>query len=410
MASIKPINQAPRHAGSGHAPRLILFLTVFIDLLGFGIVIPFLPMFAKQMGVGAFGAGMAMSIYSLMQFLCAPVLGRISDRIGRKPVIMLGLLGSAAGYVIYGFAATFFWLMLSRALHGACAATISTAQAYIADTTDEENRARGMGMIGAAFGLGFVLGPAFGGLLGQSSLRIPVFVAAALTFGNFVFAGMRLPESHRPDRSAPVDLQHFIAPILALPRNLASHELSRLFAIAFLLTFALSSLEVTFALMVPAIYGYGAGGVGALLAFAGLMQAVSQGYILGKVVRRMGELRLARWGLIAMAIGFAPMGTLASHGALIALLAILSLGYGLASPSIASLISRSTASHMQGEVLGINQSALSLARICGPIAGGIVYNVMGPAAPYMGGAAVAVLALMMTGSATTGRLQRQEQD
>jgi multidrug resistance protein len=405
MASIEPLAQAPHSAGSSHASRLILFLTVFIDLLGFGIVIPFLPMFVKQMGVSAFGAGLAFAIYSLMQFLCAPMLGRVSDRIGRKPVIMLGLLGSAASYVIYGFASTFFWLMVSRAVHGACAGTISTAQAYIADTTDEKDRARGMGMIGAAFGLGFVLGPAVGGLLGQSGLRLPVFFAAALTFANFIFAAIRLPESHHPDRSAPVDLHHFIAPILAIPRNLASHKLSRLFTIAFLITFALSALEVTFALMVPAVYGYGATGVGVLLAVAGVMQAVSQGYLLGRVVRRIGEIPLARWGLIAMAIGFAPMGTVTSHWVLFAGLSVLSLGYGLASPSIASLISRSTASHMQGEVLGINQSALSLARICGPVAGGLLYNAMGPAAPYLGGTAVAVLALTITGTVVAGEIQ-----
>ncbi|MGA7870539.1 MAG: MFS transporter, partial [Candidatus Binatus sp.] len=158
MPSIEPVTQA--RAGAPAASRLILFLTVFIDLLGFGIVIPFLPMFAHGMGVGAIGVGLLLSIYSLMQFVFAPILGRISDRVGRRPILLLGLLGSSLGYLIYGFADTFFWLLASRAMHGACAATISTAQAYIADTTDAEHRAGGMGLIGAAFGLGFVLGPA----------------------------------------------------------------------------------------------------------------------------------------------------------------------------------------------------------------------------------------------------------
>src|SRR5258708_10550914 len=165
MTAVKATTHLHQASHPAAAARLILFITVFIDLLGFGIVIPYLPMFASLMGISFVGIGVIMAVYSLAQFIFAPILGRISDRIGRRPVIMLGLLGSSIGYLIYGFAGSFIGLLLSRAVHGACAATISTAQAYIADTTDESNRARGMGMIGAAFGLGFVLGPAIGGLL-----------------------------------------------------------------------------------------------------------------------------------------------------------------------------------------------------------------------------------------------------
>ncbi len=396
MPSIEPVKQAPASAETPPASRLILFLTVFIDLLGFGIVIPFLPMFAHKMGVGAVGVGALMAIYSLMQFVFAPILGRISDRVGRRPILLLGLLGSSIGYLIYGFAGTFFWLLASRAMHGACAATISTAQAYIADTTDDEHRAKGMGLIGAAFGLGFVLGPALGGIMGHSSLRVPVFFASALTFANFIFAAACLPESHHADRSTPLDLAHFIAPLLAIPRKLLRHRLARLFAIAFLLTFSLSALETTFALMVPVVYGYGAFGIGVLLAFSGLMQALAQGYLLGKIVGRFGEARLLKIGLLAMIVGLAPIGSISSHGALLAMLAAVSLGYGFASPSIASLISRNTDRDLQGEVMGVNQSAMSLARICGPIAGGLAYQLLGPAAPYLGGAVVVMLALAAT--------------
>jgi multidrug resistance protein len=396
MPSIEPVKQAATGAEPPAASRLILFLTVFIDLLGFGIVIPFLPMFAHKMGVGAVGVGLLLSIYSLTQFVFAPILGRISDRIGRRPILLLGLLGSSIGYLVYGFAGTFFWLLASRAMHGACAATISTAQAYVADTTDDEHRAKGMGLIGAAFGLGFVLGPALGGIMGHSSLRVPVFFASALTFANFIFAAARLPESHHADRSAPLDLAHFIAPLLAIPRELVRHRLARMFAIAFLLTFSLSALEATFALMVPAVYGYGAFGIGVLLAFAGLMQALAQGYLLGKIVARFGEVWLLKVGLLAMIAGLAPMGSISSHGGLLAMLAAVSLGYGFASPSIASLISRNTDRDLQGEVMGVNQSAMSLARICGPIAGGLAYQLLGPAAPYLGGAIIVMLALATT--------------
>src|SRR6266851_10200960 len=279
MPNVESLAEAPQSQGRSGAPLTVLFVTVFVDLLGFGIVIPFLPMYAERLEVGAAGIGLILAIYSLMQFLCAPILGRISDHVGRRPVIMIGLLGSSISYFIYGFADSFVWLLLSRAVHGACAATVSTAQAYVADTTIESKRAHGMGMIGAAFGLGFVMGPALGGLLGHSSLRAPVFFASALTFANLIFAAMRLPESHQPDAGS-LKLISLVEPVLNLPRQLTRHRLARIFLVAFLLTFAMAAFEATFALMVPAAYGYGASGVGLLLAFAGLIQAFVQGYML----------------------------------------------------------------------------------------------------------------------------------
>jgi MFS transporter, DHA1 family, tetracycline resistance protein len=395
MPNVEPVTEAPR-TDQRRAALLVLFLTVAIDLLGFGIVIPFLPLYAQRMDVGAFGIGLVFSIYSMMQLLFAPVLGRISDHVGRRPIIMLGLLGSAVSYTIYGFASSFPLLLFSRAVHGACAATVSTAQAYVADTTDESNRAHGMGMIGAAFGLGFVLGPALGGLLGHASLRTPVFFAAGLTFANLIFAAVRLPESHPPDPRARLDFARLADPIMGLPRQLLRHHLTELFTIAFLATFAIAAFEATFAIMVFARFGYGPSGVGGLLAYAGLLQALVQGYLLGKVVKRTGELTLIRGGLIALAIGLAPMASVSSPAILFVLLAMVAIGYGFASPSVASLISKRTERRLQGEVLGINQSALSLARIFGPIAAGFAYQNFGPSAAYIGAALVALGALAMT--------------
>jgi MFS transporter, DHA1 family, tetracycline resistance protein len=395
MPNVEPVTEAPR-TDQRRAALLVLFLTVAIDLLGFGIVIPFLPLYAQRMDVGAFGIGLVFSIYSMMQLLFAPVLGRISDHVGRRPIIMLGLLGSAVSYTIYGFASSFPLLLFSRAVHGACAATVSTAQAYVADTTDESNRAHGMGMIGAAFGLGFVLGPALGGLLGHASLRTPVFFAAGLTFANLIFAAVRLPESHPPDPRARLDFARLADPIIGLPRQLLRHHLTELFTIAFLATFAMAAFEATFAIMVFARFGYGPSGVGGLLAYAGLLQALVQGYLLGKVVKRTGELTLIRGGLIALAIGLAPMASVSSPAILFVLLAMVAIGYGFASPSVASLISKRTERRLQGEVLGINQSALSLARIFGPIAAGFAYQNFGPSAAYIGAALVALGALAMT--------------
>jgi MFS transporter, DHA1 family, tetracycline resistance protein len=382
---LMPTSQSPKPAASAAAPggasRLILFGTVFFDLLGFGIVIPFLPMYAARLGIGAGGIGLLLSAYSMTQFIFAPMLGRLSDRIGRRPIIMLGLLGSSLSYLIYGFTRSFAGLLISRAVHGGCAATISTAQAYVADSTEESKRAQAMGMIGAAFGLGFVLGPAIGGLLGAVSLRTPVLFAAALTFANLVFAAGWLPESRDPQAGARAEsrlgsraeLREGSRSSFDLPRLLTRHRaIALLFAVAFMITFAIASLEATFALTVPAVYGYAAAGVGGLLAFAGLVQAIAQGYLVGKLVPRTGEAALVMAGAGALAAGLAPLGSWSSHAALYAMLILIASGYGFGTTALASLISRRTARELQGEALGLNQSVLSLARVLGPIAGGMV--------------------------------------
>jgi MFS transporter, DHA1 family, tetracycline resistance protein len=400
---------AATRAGVSH---LILFATVFFDLLGFGIVIPFLPMYAARLGIGATAIGVILSAYSAMQFICAPLLGRLSDRIGRRPIIMLGLFGSSLSYLIYAVADSFPGLLISRAVHGACAATISTAQAYVADTTEESKRAHAMGMIGAAFGLGFVLGPAAGGALGGASLRRPVIIAAALTFANLIFAALWLPESTRPVENIQGrrDDEIGAAPrrpwLFDLYRSLGRHRaIARLFLIAFLLTFAIASLEATFSLTVPAVYGYAAAGVGGLLAFAGLVQAIAQGYLIGKLAPRIGESALMLSGAAALALGLAPLGSWPSRGALYGMLALIASGYGFGSTSAAALISRRTARDLQGEALGINQSVLSLARILGPIAGGLAYAI-GPAAPYLVGAVIAAAAMVLAMGISHSRAAR----
>jgi len=407
MPTSQPSKAAASAAAPGAASRLILFATVFFDLLGFGIVIPFLPMYAARLGIGAGAIGLLLAAYSITRFIFAPLLGRLSDRIGRRPIIMLGLFGSSLSYLIYGFTASFAGLLISRAVHGTCAATISTAQAYVADTTEESKRAHAMGMIGAAFGLGFVLGPAVGGLLGAISLRTPVLFAAALTFANLIFAAVWLPESRDPqalsrgaERGAGAGSREGSREgsrwSFDLPRLLGRHRtIAPLFLVAFLITLAIAALEATFALTVPAVYGYAAAGVGGLLAFAGLVQAIAQGYLVGKLVPRTGEAALMVAGAAALAAGLAPLGSWSSHAALYGMLILIASGYGFGTTAVATLISRRTARELQGEALGLNQSVLSLARVIGPIAGGIVYQSMGPAAPYLGAAAIAAVAMVL---------------
>jgi DHA1 family tetracycline resistance protein-like MFS transporter len=401
MSSAQSVEHLHTPDPRGWAPLTILFATVFIDLLGFGIVIPFLPMYAAHLQIGAVRIGVILSAYSLMQLIAAPILGRLSDIYGRRPIIMVGLLGSSLSYFIYGFAFSFGGLVLARAVHGVCAGTVSTAQAYVADITLEKDRARGMGVIGAAFGLGFVLGPAIGGSLGTESLRLPVFFAAALTLVNLIFAGIVLPE---PERSNTAGSRRTSAahPLIILSRQLSRSSMARLFAIAFLATFAMAMFETTFALMVPLIYGYRAAGVGALLAYAGLIQVITQGYLIGKIIKRINEKRLIQVGLGLFAIGMAPMASFGSGAMLLLLLAALSLGYGFANPAITSLISKRAESDLQGEALGINQSALALARVVGPIIAGLAYGLTGPAGAYVSGGLTAVIGLIIAGGIATG--------
>jgi predicted MFS family arabinose efflux permease len=238
-----------------------------------------------------------------------------------------------------------------------------------------------------------------------------VFFAAALTFANLIFAAVWLPES-RPPRDRARGAEHGahedtgagtregaragLRASFALPRLLRRHRpIALLFAVAFLITFAIGALEATFALTVPAVYGYAAAGVGGLLAFAGLVQAIAQGYLVGKLAPRTGEAALAVAGAAALAVGLAPFGSWSSHVALYGMLVLIASGYGFATTAVATLISRRTGRELQGEALGINQSVLSLARVLGPLAGGLIYQALGPAAPYIGGAAMAALAMVL---------------
>ncbi len=375
--------------------RLILFVTVFIDLLGFGIVIPFLPLFAARLGIGAAGVGAVLAAYSATQFLFAPMLGNLSDRVGRRPILLFGLAGSAVGYALYGYAASFAGLLISRIVHGACAATVSTAQAYMADITSEEQRAQAMGLIGAAFGLGFVLGPALGGLLGYSSLRVPVYFASALAAANFAFALYSLPESlpaafsEKAVRSGRGRLaMPAITPTLRRP------DLRRLLVLAFLCTVVFAAFETTFALVAAARYGYGAKAVGGALAWAGIAQAAAQGYLVGKLARRLGESRLIRLGIVALGMGLGPLASFSSTAWLLVLLGLAAAGYGFANPAIASLLSKLAGAASKGEALGVNQSALSLARIVGPLLAGAAYQSLGPTAPYVGAALIMLVGLV----------------
>lgn len=362
------------------SPLVVLFLTVFIDLLGFGIVLPLLPYYAESFGAGPLAVTLLSSCYSMMQFLFAPVWGRLSDRVGRRPVLILSLAGSSLSYLLFGLTGSLPMLFATRILAGICAANISTAQAYIADVTTPETRAKGMGMIGAAFGLGFIFGPAIGGTLSRYGYSVPAFFAAGLSFFALTLALFRLPESLRPGVVARGRMFE--------PRRLRTAlrypGMGLLLVIFFCSVFAFANLEATFALFVEKAsrFGYTARETGYLFAYMGVLMSLMQGGLIGRLARRFGERRLVVAGTLMLAAGMGVVPLAPGLGGLLGALALLAFGVGMNTPSLSSLISRSAGADEQGSVLGVSQSVSSLARILGPAWGGFVFERFGPASPY----------------------------
>ncbi|HEY5596782.1 MAG TPA: MFS transporter [Candidatus Bipolaricaulota bacterium] len=376
----------------------VLFLTVFIDLLGFGIIIPLLPFYAERFGAPAYQVTLLMAIYSLFQFLTAPLWGRLSDRLGRRPILLLSLLGLGASYVWFGLATSLWMLFVVRALAGAMAGNIAAAQAYIADVTTPENRARGMGLIGAAFGLGFVIGPALGGILAgsdpvQLNVQLPAFTAAGLSFLALALALGFLPESLTPQlRQQP---RQRVGRLAQLTQTLRQPQLAGLFWLFFLQTFAFAGMEATFALWSERRWSWGPQQNGYLFAYVGVLGAFIQGGGIGLLSKRFGERRLLRQGAVCLTIGFLVM--LAVRDVPLLVVAVTWMAYGLSvmTPSLNSLVSQRAAPDQQGITLGMNQSAASLARILGPAWAGAGFSLLGIDWPFWSGAAVMLGALAL---------------
>jgi DHA1 family tetracycline resistance protein-like MFS transporter len=382
-------------------PITIIFMTVFIDLIGFGIVIPLAPFYAEHFGASAMVVGMLQASFSLMQFLFAPFWGRLSDRIGRKPVILIGLFGSAVCYLVFGLAESLAVLFVARILAGIAGANIATAQAYMADVTTPENRAKGMGLIGAAFGLGFIFGPAIGGLLSGFGPAVPPLFAGALSFVNFVAACFVLPESRVVSSVA----RPRVSRLKALTNALTRPGLPQLLLIFFLVTGAFSSFEATFALFGERRFGFTPSNIGYVFAFVGVVLTMVQGGLVGRLAKRFGEQRLMPAGILALAAGLALLPLVTSTAGLLVACALLAIGNGFNNPSVSSLISRITSADDQGGVLGVSQSVSSLARIIGPFAGGAAFDRFGAVAPFTGAAAIMVVALIIAlGSVARMRL------
>jgi multidrug resistance protein len=372
------------------SPLVIIFLTVFIDLLGFGIIIPLLPFYAESYGADALTVGLLSTSYSLMQFMFAPVWGRWSDRIGRRPIILVGLLGSCLSYMTLALASSLALIFTARIIGGIAGANIPTAQAYIADVTTPQNRARGMGLIGAAFGLGFTFGPALGGVLTHLGASAPMWAASALCFANLVAAWFFLPESRSVSAIKPA-----VGRMEMFRRSFTRPKLLLLLSLYFIINAAFSSFEATFALFSERRFAFTAANIGYVFALVGVVLALVQGVFVGRVVRVVGEHRLIPAAIAVVAFGLALVPLSASVPMLLVACAALALGMGFNNPSLSSMVSRLTDPNDQGAVLGLAQSLGSLGRIVGPAWGGFLFDRYGPTAPYMSAAAIMTLAFLV---------------
>ncbi len=361
------------------SPLLVIFITVFIDLIGFGIVIPVLPYYAEGTKFGATPSlvGLLFASYSVMQLVFAPVLGRLSDKHGRRPISLFSLLGTALGFVILGFANTLLLLFVGRIIDGISGGNISTAQAYIADVTTKENRAKGMGLIGAAFGLGFVFGPAIGGILSRWGINVPFLFAGGLAFANAILLYFTLPETVTADHPARVSAASGRG-WQQLVEALRERRLALVLAIYFLGIVAFSIMTASFSLFMMFRLGYDAFHNGWVFAFVGIISAAIQGGMIGKLVKRFGEPLLVIVGalLFSASLVAIPFVTPATGlFAILALGAITSIGQALSAPSLTSLASKTTSAGEQGAVLGVMQSVASLARAVGPsLAAVLIYS------------------------------------
>lgn len=353
------------------SPLALIFLTLFIDMVGFGIVIPVLPLYAEGSQIGATPTQLAwiVGIYSLLQLVCAPLFGRISDRVGRKPVLTISIIGTAIGFVIIGAANTVWMLLLGRIIDGASGGNISTAMACIADVTTKENRSRNMGLIGAAFGLGFVIGPALGGVMSHHiSTAAPFYFAAALALMNAILVWLRLPETLTPENRARAREKASVAEIFHEGR--AGMITAILFSQLTSIT-GFSIMTALFALYCEKRFDYDAAQIGYLLAYVGLLGALFQGGLLRRLLRRPIEKQLAviGAGLLAVSLGSLPLVPEHSLAVLLLVCAGISLGNSFLTPTLNGLASRSTDPHCQGRLLGLMQSAGSLGRFLGPMIG-----------------------------------------
>lgn len=373
----------------------VIFTTVFIDLVGFGILIPILPTFAtKELGVSDFGIGVIIGIYSLTQFLFNPLLGKISDKIGRRPLILISLLFTSISYIVFSFSTSFLLLIASRIIAGLGGSNIGVAQAYIADITTEKERSKGMGLIGAAFGLGFVFGPVIGGFLSNFSYMYAGFGSAAFSFLAFLFAFVALPESNT-NRDKEKKISFKLMDIAYVKKTLKRPTLGFLMLLFFIIVFSMANIYGTFAILGFKVYHFSDQQTGYLFGLNGIAGVIMQGGLIRYLSKKFTDKSLIIWGTLFMSagLGLLPYGVNFLGVAIVII--VLGIGTGLLQPTILSLVSKHSPLGEQGAVLGINQSFSAMARVLGPVWGGLSYELLGYQFPFLTGALFTFITFLM---------------
>jgi DHA1 family tetracycline resistance protein-like MFS transporter len=371
-------------------PLLIIFLTIFVNLVGFGIIIPLLPFYAQTFGASPVVIGLLFAVFSLCQLLAAPALGDLSDRYGRRPVLVFSLAGTVLSFVMLALAQSLAMLFAARIVDGLSGGNISTARAYIADVTEPKDRARAYGIVGAAFGLGFILGPAISGVLSQVSYTAPIWAAAALTLAATAMAWLWLPETvHRTQAGTG-------NPFRYLPLLLRRPTVSRVLVLDFLYWLAFAVFQTTFALFAAHRFGFDLARTGYFFAAFGLLGALIQGALIRPVVHRLGDKPTFMLGLGCGALGL--IGAVVSHSVVALALSLvpLAFGIGFGHPTITSLVSRVARGDEQGRVQGAAGAVESLGRTIGPVWGNASLQHIGEAVPYVSAAGFLLLTLLLT--------------
>jgi multidrug resistance protein len=382
--------------GASRSVLLIVFTTILIDFIGFSVLIPVLPLYAERLGASPVQVALILTLYALAQLLFLPAWGWVSDRVGRRPVILVSLLGTVCSFLVLSVADTVETIYLARVLAGFFAASIGTAQAVVTDVTPPADRARGMGMIGAAFGAGMIVGPMLGGLAAQVGEKIPFYAVAILALVNFVVACLRLPESRPSGLRKPgwLELRRSLVPTpLRLIAAVHDTRIGLFLYLFFHLFTAFAVLEALITLYVGVEFSKSTFDVGVLFAWIGIVLFVTQGLLLRRLVSHLGERRLIEIGLVAMAVGLAGVAAVPSYPWFFVAGSIIAFGNGVTFPSFTSLYSKACQAENAGELLGQSQAMATTGRIVGPVCGGFLMQEWAPGAPFVVAGAMMFLAL-----------------
>jgi MFS family permease len=384
----------------------ILFVTVLVDMIGFGIVLPLLPFYAEEFGATPLQVTLLIASFSATQFVAVPVWGRVSDRLGRRPFIVAGLFASAVSYLIFGLAGSLATLFISRVAAGAAGGTISVAQAYVADTTGPRDRAHGLGMLGAASGLGVLIGPAIGGYFSGFGYHVPGFIAAALCAANGIAAIFFLPESRRPagepDGRSGAPATHAIPPaggqaatLQGWVRSMTSYPVYLLLVVYFLSIMSFTAMTAVLALYADRAFGMTAMDMGVVFAVAGGTTVVVRGLLIGWLARRVGERRIVLAGTMVLALSLVAIPLVQNPAMIFALVPFWALAAGLTFPSLASLVSQESDAESQGSMLGGQQVVGGIARVAGPVWAGALFGAVSIGTPFFVGAALVSVAVLV---------------